>query len=77
MNSRGASIFEIETTRLLLRQWRDDDLDLYSQICADSEVMRYLPGTMSREQSEEQIARFVRQWKEHDFGLWAVEIRET
>ena len=39
--------------------------------------MRYLPGTMSREQSEEQIARFVRHWMEHDFGLWAVEIRET
>ena len=36
-----------------------------------------MPGTMSREQSEEQIARFVRHWKEHDFGLWAVEIRET
>ena len=77
MNSRGASIFEIETIRLLLRQWRDHDLDLYSQMCADPEVMRYLPGTMSREQSEEQIARFVRHWKEHDFGLWALEIRKT
>ena len=77
MSSRGASIFEIETTRLLLRQWRDDDLDPYSRMCANPEVMRYLPGTMTREQSEEQIAKFVRHWKEYGFGLWAAEIRET
>ena len=77
MNWRSAGIFEIETTRLLLRQWRDEDLDPYSRMCADPEVMRYLPGKVSREQSEEQIARFVRHWKEHGFGLWAVENRET
>ena len=68
---------EIETPRLLLRQWRDEGLDSYTRICADPELMRYLPGTMTREQSEEQVARFVRHWEERGFGLWAVEDRAT
>jgi ribosomal-protein-alanine N-acetyltransferase len=64
---------EIETARLFLRQWRKEDLEAYAHICADPEVMRYLPSTLSREQSEEQIARFARHWEERGFGLWAVE----
>jgi RimJ/RimL family protein N-acetyltransferase len=36
--------------------------------------MRYIgSGPLTREQSEEQISRFVRQWDERGFGLWAVE----
>ena len=64
---------EIETDRLLLRMWRDGDLGAYARICADGEVMRHLPGRMTRRESEEQVARFVRHWEERGFGLWAVE----
>lgn len=64
---------EVETVRLLLRRWRHEDFGAYARICADPEVMRYLPGPMTREQSEEQVAGFVRHWKERGFGLWAVE----
>ena len=28
----------VETARLLLREWRDDDLDAYARICADPDV---------------------------------------
>ncbi len=35
--------------------------------------MRYLSGTITREQTEEQMARFVYHWEERSFGLWAVE----
>jgi ribosomal-protein-alanine N-acetyltransferase len=67
-------VTEIETDRLLLRHWREGDLDSYARICADQEVMRYMGrGTMSREQTAESIERFVRHWKEHSYGLWAVE----
>ena len=64
---------EIETPRLFLRRWREEDLDAYARLCADPEVMRYLSGTMTREQMEEQMARFVHYWEERGFGLWAVE----
>ncbi|HLM77364.1 MAG TPA: GNAT family N-acetyltransferase [Rubrobacteraceae bacterium] len=60
---------EIETARLFLRQWRQDDLDAYACICVDPRVVPYLPSNMSREQSQEQIARFVCHWEERGFGL--------
>ena len=65
----------IETERLLLRRWRDEDIDPYANLCADPEVMRYVGGgaPLTREQSEGQIAGFVRHWEERGFGLWAVE----
>ncbi|MBA4115832.1 MAG: hypothetical protein H0X71_05210 [Rubrobacter sp.] len=34
-------------------------------------------GVMTREQSEEQVARCFRHWKEQGFGLWAVEDKAT
>jgi RimJ/RimL family protein N-acetyltransferase len=55
----------------LLRPWREEDLDAYARITSDPEVMRYVIGPLTREQSEEQMARFVRRWDERGFGLWA------
>jgi len=36
-------IVEIETKRLLLRQWREDDLADFALLNSDPEVMEYLP----------------------------------
>ncbi len=68
---------EIETSRLLLRPWRNEDLAPYARICTDPEVMRYLSGAMTPKQSEEQVSAFVRHWKERGFGLWAVEEKSS
>ena len=35
--------------------------------------MWYLPGTMTPEQTEEQMVRFGRHREERGFGLWAIE----
>lgn len=64
---------KVETNRLLLRQWLEEDLDPYARMCADPEVMRYLPGVPTREESARQIERFMRHWEERDYGIWAVE----
>jgi RimJ/RimL family protein N-acetyltransferase len=68
---------ELETARLLLRLWREEDLDAYAHICADSEVMRYISGTMTRDQAAQQMERWIRHWEERGFGLWAVEEKAT
>jgi RimJ/RimL family protein N-acetyltransferase len=60
-----------------LRRWKEDDLDAYARMCADPEVMRYLSGTMIREQCQAQLTRFERDWKERGFGLWAAEDKAT
>src|SRR5919107_5932172 len=68
---------EIETARLPLRTWREEALAPYARLCADPEVMRYLSGPMTREQSEQQASQFVRHWEERGFGLWAVEEKSS
>ena len=68
---------EIRTERLLLRAWRESDLEPYARMCSDPEVMRYLPHVLGREESEEQIASFIRGWEERGLGIWAVEHRAT
>jgi RimJ/RimL family protein N-acetyltransferase len=68
---------ELETARLLLRPWREEDLDAYARICADPEVMRYMSGTMTRDQAAQQLERWIRHWEERGFGLWAVEEKAT
>ncbi|GAA0584637.1 GNAT family N-acetyltransferase [Paractinoplanes ferrugineus] len=69
----------IETDRLRLRRWRDDDLDALAAINADPEVMRYiLDGAVrDRAQSADSLARMMRDWDERGFGLFAVERRDT
>jgi RimJ/RimL family protein N-acetyltransferase len=37
-------ILELESARLVLRQWRDSDLPEFAQMCADPQVMRYFPA---------------------------------
>lgn len=70
---------EILTQRLLLRRWRDDDLEPYTLICADPEVMRWIGKgtTRTREECAEAIARFEREWVERGFGLFAIELRSA
>lgn len=70
---------EVRTERLLLRRWREDDLEPYARLCADPEVMRFIGegAPLTREQSEEQVSRFAGLWEEKGFGLWAVEERAS
>lgn len=70
----------LETARLRLRTWRDDDIDAMARINADPAFTRYLTPDghpFTRTQSEEALARWRAHWDEHGFGLWAVEERET
>jgi len=69
----------IETERLLLRPWHDDDLDGYADICADPEVMRHLGHgiTLTRGDAWRQMAMFVGHWQLKGFGTWAVEEKAT
>ena len=72
---------ELETERLLLlRSWKDEELEPYARMCADPEVMRYMGFdgvTLSRRQTEEHTERLVRHWEERGFGLWAVEEKSS
>lgn len=64
----------IRTERLLLRGWRADDRAAFAAMNADPEVMAHLQGPASEFASDAFVDRIEAQWKEHDWGLWAVEI---
>jgi RimJ/RimL family protein N-acetyltransferase len=66
----------IETERLTLRRFRDDDLDTVARWNADPAFTRHLHA-YGRDQTRESMERWERHWQEHGFGLLAVEWRET
>lgn len=64
----------LATPRLLLRPWRDDDLDPFAAMCADPEVMRHFPALLSRDDAAAMIVRMREHHAREGFGLWAVEV---
>jgi len=65
----------LETERLTLRMFRDNDLDSYEKICADPEVIRYLGEgkTCTRAEAWRHMAFFAGHWQLRGYGHWAVE----
>ena len=44
-------IAELETDRLLLRQWKSQDFTAFAKLNSDSEVMEFFPNTLTRSES--------------------------
>ena len=65
---------ELRTERLLLRDWRDADLEPFAALNADPEVMQHFRGTLTREQSDAFAERIRGKLRENGWGLWAVEV---
>lgn len=65
----------LETSRLRLRSWREEDLEPFAALNADPEVMRHFPATLTREQSDAFVATIQRGFEERGYGLWALEVR--
>ncbi|MFJ5229133.1 GNAT family N-acetyltransferase [Kitasatospora sp. NPDC088391] len=66
---------ELSTPRLLLRQWRDADLDRWAELNADPEVRRHFGSVLDREQAAGSLAAFREELAERGWGWWAVELR--
>jgi RimJ/RimL family protein N-acetyltransferase len=67
---------EIETTRLLLREWRATDLDAHAAMCADAELMQFLDGTIDRDESWRRMAVHAGHWQLRGYGNWVVQHAE-
>ena len=65
----------IETERLLLRPWRDADLEPFAELNADPRVMEHFPSTLSREESERFIAHVRVHFDQRGYGFWALELK--
>ncbi|WP_405677561.1 GNAT family N-acetyltransferase [Streptomyces sp. NBC_01511] len=69
----------LETPRLILRRWREEDVAPMAAVNADPEVMRWIGDGSVRDerQTRDGIKAMEREWDAHGFGLFAVEIRST
>ena len=65
----------VETQRLLLREWRDGDLDAYAELSSDPQVMRHLGGPVDREQTWRGMALHAGHWALRGYGNWVLERR--
>lgn len=69
---------QLETDRLILRMWRNEDFEAYARMTADLEVMRFLGGkAFDRLEAWRHMAFLVGHWQLLGYGHWAVEEKAT
>ena len=69
-------MIRIETDRLVLRNWREEDRQAFFEMNADPEVMRFFERTRSRAEADVAFDRFVREIDRNGYGFWAMELRD-
>lgn len=74
---RDAAIPEIRTARLLLRGWRDSDLEAFATMNADPAVATFLTKALTREESDAFVTWIVDAWATRGFDQWALERLDT
>jgi RimJ/RimL family protein N-acetyltransferase len=67
----------IETERLLLRGWRDEDREPFARMNADPRVMEFFPAALTPEETAAMMERVRAHFARHGFGWWAAEMKET
>jgi RimJ/RimL family protein N-acetyltransferase len=67
---------EVLTERLLLRQWRDEDVEPLYEICSQPEYLETMPA-QDLEYTRTQVERFRQRWAEDGYCQWAACDRET
>lgn len=65
--------FAIETDRLIVRNWRDEDRAVYLATCNTEAVTRHLNGPASEEDIDAAFGRIAKSQEERGFSFWAVE----
>lgn len=64
----------VRTQRLILRPWRETDLEPFAKLNADPKVMEFYPSVMTRDNSDALAMKFQREFKGRGYGFWAIEV---
>jgi RimJ/RimL family protein N-acetyltransferase len=69
----GTGEQHLQSERLLLRRWREEDRDGFAALNADAVVMEYFPEPLTRERSDLMLDTIDAALETNGFGIWAVE----
>jgi RimJ/RimL family protein N-acetyltransferase len=64
---------KLETERLILRNWIDEDHAPFAALNADPDVMEFFPSTLTKDQSNSMVDRVRGLIDEKGYGFWACE----
>lgn len=64
---------KLETERLFMRQWRQDDFEIYAAYYESEKTARFVGGQMDRNKAWRHMAAIAGHWLLKGYGLWAVE----
>lgn len=67
----------LETSRLILREFRRDDANALACVLSDPETMRFYPAPLDQAGVEQWIERNLRRYADHGHGLWAMVLKST
>lgn len=70
-------MIHIETERLLLRDWQEEDRLYFQRMNKSKEVMRYFVRPLQYEETDNLLKNIEKELKEENYGLYAVEAKET
>src|SRR5262249_52790796 len=65
---------QLHTERLILRHWREADREPFARMNADPAVMEFFPACLSRAESDAAVDWIEAHFRQHGFGLFAVEL---
>ena len=67
----------LETDRLILREYVEEDFDALFEILSDTETMQHYPAPFDEDRTRNWINWNLDNYKKYGFGLWAVVLKET
>jgi RimJ/RimL family protein N-acetyltransferase len=67
----------VQTKRLILRQWHQEDLGPFAQLNADSRVREYFPGLLNQQESDASVKLMSDHIERSGWGFWAASLIQT
>lgn len=68
---------KLETKRLILREYKEDDFQDLFELLSDPDTMKYYPKPYDEEGTRRWINWCMNSYREHGFGLWAIVLKEN
>ncbi len=64
----------LRTERLLLRRWREEDLEPFTALNTDPLVMHYFPRLLDRQATADIVGKMDVHHETYGFGYWPIEV---